>query len=182
VSFQIPATLDILFVINLANNPSVPANAVTQIQNAIIGAFAGSDGGPAVSIGTEVYASRYYSTVAALGSWAQIVGILLGSTNTPAAIFTASISGTTMTVSAVASGTLAPKQTLTDATGDITTGTTIVNQLTGTTGSTGTYTISASQTVLSETVTSVLPTLLRVPVSIAQIPAVAAPNIVVNLI
>jgi hypothetical protein len=51
---------------------------------------------------------------------------------------------TTMTVSSVASGTLAPGMVLTGS--GVTTGTYIVNQLTGTSGGAGTYTVSASQT------------------------------------
>jgi len=68
---------------------------------------------------------------------------------------TASISGTTMTVTAVALGQLAPGQTLTGS--GVTPGTTIVNQLTGSAGSTGTYTVSASQTVSSTTIEGYLP-------------------------
>jgi len=69
------------------------------------------------------------------------------------AVFTASISGTTMTVSAVSSGTLAVGQTLEGA--NVTDGTIIVEQLTGTAGSTGTYKVSASQTAASATVYSI---------------------------
>lgn len=64
-----------------------------------------------------------------------------------AAVFTASISGTTMTVSAIASGVLAVGATLT---GGVTAGTTITGFLTGT-GGTGTYTVSPTQTVSSGT-------------------------------
>lgn len=66
------------------------------------------------------------------------------------ASFTGSISTTTLTVSAVASGPLLPGMTI-SGTG-VTIGTYIVVQLTGTTGSTGTYTVSASQTVASTTI------------------------------
>jgi len=65
----------------------------------------------------------------------------------PAPQFTGSISGTTLTVSAVASGNLAVGQTL-YGTG-IAAGTTITAAGTGT-GGTGTYTIAVSQTVASE--------------------------------
>jgi hypothetical protein len=65
---------------------------------------------------------------------------------------TGSISGTTLTVSAVGTGALAPGQTL-SGTG-VDPATAIVSQLTGTTGSTGTYQVSVSQTVASTTITS----------------------------
>lgn len=65
---------------------------------------------------------------------------------------TASISGTTMTVTAVASGAFAPGQEVVGD--DVAAGTTIVAQLTGTAGSTGTYQVSISQEVASGDVTS----------------------------
>lgn len=64
---------------------------------------------------------------------------------------TGSIAGTTLTVSAVASGVLVAGQTI-SGTG-VVNGTTIVAQLTGTAGSTGTYQVSISQTVASTTIT-----------------------------
>lgn len=68
------------------------------------------------------------------------------------AAFTAAIAGTTMTVSAVASGTLHVGQPVTGA--GVTAGTVITALGTGT-GGTGTYTVSASQTVASEAMTTV---------------------------
>ena len=65
--------------------------------------------------------------------------------------FTAAISGTTMTVSAVASGTLQIGQSV-SGTG-VTAGTTITAFGTGV-GGTGTYTVSAIQTVASEAMTA----------------------------
>ena len=65
------------------------------------------------------------------------------------ATFTASISGSTMTVTAIAIGTLAVGQVI-SGTG-VTQYTIITAQLTGTTGSTGTYTVSIGQTVSSGT-------------------------------
>ncbi len=71
--------------------------------------------------------------------------------NLQAAAFTASISGTTLTVTAVASGTLAVGQ-LVSGTG-VSAGTTITALGSGS-GGTGTYTLSASQTVAPESMTS----------------------------
>lgn len=65
------------------------------------------------------------------------------------AVFTADISGTTMTVSAVASGTIKVSQQVTGT--GVTAGTTISALGTGT-GGTGTYTLSTSQTVASSTI------------------------------
>jgi hypothetical protein len=60
---------------------------------------------------------------------------------------TGSISGTTLTVSAVTDGTIVAGATVTGT--GVTAGTLIVEQLTGTTGGAGTYTVSQTQTVSS---------------------------------
>ena len=72
---------------------------------------------------------------------------------TPATITaTGSILGTTLTITIATAGTLYPGATLTG--GSILAGTTIVDQLTGTTGGIGTYTVSASQSVGSLVITA----------------------------
>lgn len=72
---------------------------------------------------------------------------------TPAiASVTASISGTLMTVTVIGSGTLYVGNMI-NGTG-VTAGTMIMSQLTGTTGGTGTYVVSTSQTVTSTTITT----------------------------
>lgn len=73
---------------------------------------------------------------------------IVGPDNGGGAQFTGSISGTTLTVTALAAGNIAVGQTLTGV--GVTGGTTITAPGTGT-GGTGTYTVSASQTVGSET-------------------------------
>lgn len=139
VVFEVPPALPFVFKVNLANNSGIPANATTLIQTAIIAAFAGSDGGARAKIGLTVFASRYYSVVSALGTWAQIYSVFLGTPNLLTASATGSIgasftgtgSGTNLTVSAcagyvgvgdVVAGTGVPN------------GTTIVSQTSGTSG------------------------------------------------
>lgn len=93
------------------------------------------------------------------GSTAQAYGITYDTTDysngvsygAHTAVFTASIATTTMTVSAVTSGTLLPGMAVTGT--GVSANTYIVAQLTGTTGSTGTYQVSVSQTVSSTTIT-----------------------------
>lgn len=67
---------------------------------------------------------------------------------------TASLSGTTLTVSAVGSGTLFPGSTLVSATSGFQAGTRIIRQISGTTGGVGAYQVNKSQTVASGTVTT----------------------------
>lgn len=150
VTYEVPTVEAFAVLVVVRNGPGVPSNALQLVQNAIVGGFAGTDGGTRAKIGSNVLASRYYADVITLGTWAQqMVSLQLGVRGNGAA-FTAAIATTTMTVSAVASGALAPGQLVLDDAGNVLAGTTIVAQLTGPTGGTGTYELSTSQTVSSE--------------------------------
>lgn len=76
------------------------------------------------------------------------------------AVFTASIALLVMTVTAVASGVIYPGMEI-SGTG-VTAGTMIVDQLTGSAGSTGTYTVSISQVVASTTITGTVASKINV--------------------
>jgi len=85
--------------------------------------------------------------------------------------FTASISGATMTVSAISTGTLAVGQVISGV--GVSQYTIITAQLTGTTGSTGTYTVSINQTVSSVSMSStIVLTSIITATSSVQIPFV----------
>ena len=86
----------------------------------------------------------------------------LALTSNSAAVFTADISSTTMTVSAVASGEVLVGAVITGT--GVTAGTRIVGYGTGT-GGTGTYTVDTSQTVSSTTISSSSPTRLTAQVA-----------------
>lgn len=100
------------------------------------------------------------STGIVTGTAGNLMLIQGTSVSTATTSFTASISGTTMTVTAVASGTIAVGQVITGT--GVTAGTVITALGTGT-GSTGTYTVSASQTVASTTITIVGLDFLSIP-------------------
>jgi hypothetical protein len=178
VSFENPTILAFAFLVVLKSNQNIPSNATTLIQNAIIAAFAGLDGGSRAKIGSTVFASRYYGDIMALGSWAQILSITLGESGL-GAIFTGSIATSTLTVTAVSAGALAPGQLLQDA-GLLAMGTTIVAQLTGSAGGIGTYSVSIPQAVSSEAMTGTN-LVDAIAVNINQAPAVSAANIMVIL-
>ena len=162
----------------MKTTPAKPSPA--QIQAAIIAAFAGSDGGARARIGSTLLATRYIGPVVQLGSWAQVISLLVGSNNTPGAVFTGSVAGDVLTVSAVASGVIAVGQTISDALGGIIPGT-IITALGSGTGGTGTYTLSNSQGVGSRTIMAARPTLNSVTVNINQVPTISAANISVTL-
>lgn len=175
VKFERPYSLPFLFAVDLANNSGIPFNALTLIQTAIQSAFAGSDGGVRARIGSQVFASRFYAGIASLGTWAQIRSIKIGSTNTTSAVVVGSISGTTLTVSSVTSGTVAIGQSLFDASGNIIAGTII------TAGSGTSWTVSSSQTVASETITLAVAASDFEQTNINQIPTLSSANIVLTL-
>jgi hypothetical protein len=92
------------------------------------------------------------SSSSGLKQWISTADNNLTNPDAPPASMTASISGTTMTVTAVGSAFVAKGQIL-SGTG-VTAGTQIVQQLTGSVGSTGTYSVTISQTVSSTTITA----------------------------
>lgn len=182
VTFEIPPPLAVTFAVNIANNAQIPSNAATLIQNAIISAFGGGDGGPKARIGSTIYASRFVAPIAALGSWVNMISLNIGSANTASATFTGSIGANgTLTVSALTTGTIGVGQVLTDLNGIILAGTTILTQVNGTVGGVGHYTVSIPQIVGSEAIQSVAANQNLVGVRINQVPIIAAPNIVVTV-
>ena len=104
--------------------------------------------------GSVTFGATSTPTTGGTSSAASIAVNLTTSSSTLALnSFTASIAGTTMTVTAAVAGTVLGKgQTLSGGSsvvGYVDPATTIVAQLTGTAGSTGTYQVSVSQTILS---------------------------------
>lgn len=97
-------------------------------------------------------ASVNLSAATSFSNAASIIQTAINTTLPQQAQVTGSIATTTLTVTAVSSGTLAAGQTI-SGTG-VTVGTQIVAQLSGTTGGNGTYQVSVSQTVSSTTITS----------------------------
>lgn len=174
VSFERPSPLAIIYGVILANNAQIPSDAAAQIQAAIIAAFAGADGGARARIASTIYASRFYAPVAALGSWAQIISILVGSKNVSSSVFTASIAGTTLTVSGTSSGAVAIGQTISDVAGAIPPGTKILS------GAGATWTINKTLIVSSRTMTGITATNTSVSVNADQAPTINADNIAVT--
>lgn len=112
-------------------------------------------GGPDALVGNspsdQYFAAGVTGTLRTLDARSQpYLSVPAASSNFTGAVGTASIDGTTMTVSALASGAYTPGQLL-SGTG-VTAGTRIMRQLTGTAGGAGTYEVDQSQTVASTTV------------------------------
>lgn len=121
------------------------------------------------------------TTISGLGTGTGNTGTYTLSYTGSTSSFTGSISGTTLTVTAVASGTLIKDQVITG--GSVTAGTTIVSQLTGTTGGIGTYTVSISQTRTSASLTgtfTLASTTLTINSTTLRVSAVASGTLSVN--
>lgn len=115
------------------------------------------DGTPNTDATVDLSAATSFSDAGViLATGLGILGVqtasVTASINDGSASVTGSISGNLMTVTAVTSGTLYPGSTVTGS--GITAGTTILQQLTGSVGGTGTYQVSASMTVSSTTITA----------------------------
>lgn len=177
VKYQTPTPLDIFATVTIVAGPTVPANAVALVQGAFASAFSGNDGGPRARIGTTIFASRFYAAIASLGSWAQIASLFLGDITTPGSNFTASCSGPTLTVTAVAGGALAIGQIVAGA--GFPAGCYIAGFGTGG-GGAGTYLLSTSQTVASESgILGINTASTQLPVNINQAPNLNPASVVV---
>jgi uncharacterized phage protein gp47/JayE len=80
VKFDRQTDVPIFFAVNIATGPNVPSNAAQLVQNAIVNAWNGADGGPSARLGSLLLALRYVNPIAALGSWAQVRSIAVGLT------------------------------------------------------------------------------------------------------
>jgi hypothetical protein len=103
ITYEIPVPINVLWNIVLVNNPGIPSNYVTLVQNAIVAAANGQSNvtnpPPRIRIGSTAYAQNYASAIAALGSWAQISSIQIGTINNAGSVnFGGTISGTTLTI------------------------------------------------------------------------------------
>jgi hypothetical protein len=178
ITYESPDNVEIYFNVSIVSSTSVPSNAAQLIQNSIINAFIGNDGGLRMQMGTNIIASRFYPGIYTLGPWATITALTLGSSAAPDFDITASISGLNMTVSATG-GTIAKGQVLVGA--GVVAGTRIVSQSSGSAGSTGVYVVSNTQTVSSETIHVVAMTDTSIQMQINQMPVTATANISTTL-
>lgn len=180
VRFERPDLRDIAVLVALKSSQSVPGDAADLVQGAVLAAFAGTDGGPRAKIGSTIYASRLYAGIAALGSWVLIVSIQVGLEGA-GATFTGAINGATLTVSAIAAGSIAVGQLIQDDTSTVDAGTTITEFFTGI-GGVGTYRISNSNQIVASQLMRATDMVDRVTMNIDEAPVTAANNIDLTLV
>ena len=81
IKFQRPSNLAVKFSVSIVNSTALPADITTRIKNAITSAFVGGDGQPRARIDATIFASRFYSAVAAVGPFVQILSVLVGTSS-----------------------------------------------------------------------------------------------------
>jgi uncharacterized phage protein gp47/JayE len=174
VKFETPDPTPILYKVTLADNAQIPADGTALVKAAIQAAFNGLDGGTRARIGSIIYASRYYSAVATLGAWAQIIAIDVGSQNTSAADCDAGfIAGTAFTEAGTTTGTFAIGQTII---GDgVLPGTIILS------GTSPNWVVNLTQTVSARTLYGALADQNKVQVQIDQSPTLSDDDIEVEV-
>jgi hypothetical protein len=80
VTYEQPNALSIQFAIQIKNSSSLPSNIVSLVQQAIVSAFAGGDGGPRARIASTLFASRFIAPIVNVGpSVVNVISCLLGS-------------------------------------------------------------------------------------------------------
>ncbi|AKE09222.1 baseplate J/gp47 family protein [Serratia liquefaciens] len=83
IKWVTPAAVSVHFKVEIESNDSLPSNITSLIQQAIISAFNGEDGGTRARIGSKIFAGRYYAGVQAIDqSNINILGITLSKNGT----------------------------------------------------------------------------------------------------
>jgi hypothetical protein len=85
VKWVTPTSVPVYFAVDIVNNTSVPANITALVQDAILAAFNGQDGGSRARIASTLYAGRYFAGIAAIGNGVELLSIKIGTAPSPSA-------------------------------------------------------------------------------------------------
>lgn len=85
IKWVTPASLPVHYAVSLTNNPALPSNITALVQQAILNAFNGTDGGTRARIGSTLVSGRYYAGVNATDLNVEILSIFLGTAASPTA-------------------------------------------------------------------------------------------------
>lgn len=78
ITYNVPDSTTVKFQVNVSGVNGLSADLVVQIQNAIIAAMTGADGGVRARIGSTLFASRFFAGIQAINPQLTPVSILLG--------------------------------------------------------------------------------------------------------
>ncbi|MGN6312842.1 MAG: baseplate J/gp47 family protein [Rhodanobacteraceae bacterium] len=85
VKWVTPTSVPVYFSVDIVNNSSLPSNITELVQDAILAAFNGQDGGSRARIGSTLYAGRYFAGIFAIGSSVELLSIGIGTAANPTA-------------------------------------------------------------------------------------------------
>lgn len=83
IKWVTPTAVPIYFAVSISNNTALPSNIATLVQQAILAAFNGTDGGLRARIGSTLVSGRYYAGINAISPIVEILSITLGTTASP---------------------------------------------------------------------------------------------------
>lgn len=112
VTFQRAAVDTLCMLVTLKNSNQIPPDALDLVRGAVMGAFAGDDGGAIPRIGEVIYGTRFVCPVLALGPWVNIVDITLGAVSIAKATAQVDVTGNVMSVVIMRGGALGIGQTV----------------------------------------------------------------------
>lgn len=78
IKFERPASLPILFAVQLANSSALPSNIVDLTKAAILATFTGANGAQRARMGGVIFASNFYAAVAQIDASVSIIQIKIG--------------------------------------------------------------------------------------------------------
>lgn len=76
-AYNIPTNTAFKFAVQIQNSTSLPADIVTQVQNAVVNSFIGADGSKRARTGSTVLAGKFYAPISAIGPEVNVVSVLL---------------------------------------------------------------------------------------------------------
>lgn len=92
VKFEIPPSLPVLFAVEIADDPGLPADIVTLVKQAIVAAFNGElPGSTRARIGARLTASTFYRYVQAVDQNMSVLSVLIGTVTPTLTVITIGI-------------------------------------------------------------------------------------------
>lgn len=186
VKYNVPNSIPMSCVVTLSSAANLPSNINALIQAAVLALF---DNGqqasglliavPPVGIGSLILSANYYPAILATAAGVPLISVTWGTLFSGTGSLTSS--STTLTISAVTSGYLAPGDVVMGTGIPSTPPTTIVEQLSGTPGGVGTYEMSAeaSANETGEAIASATGTNTQFQAGIDQYLTLATANITI---
>lgn len=76
--FNRPTSTAIKFKVTIANSPALPSTIVSDVKTAIIATFTGTNGAQRARIGSSIFASNFYASIAMISAAVSILQVKIG--------------------------------------------------------------------------------------------------------